>query len=187
MYGGMGVLLVAALVIAGIQSQKKLVGEGYITAAQEGRVFDLWAFFHYLVPALIGTSVTLIFSAVKGISGSALLIIGTASTMTVATLWEFGERRWLGAGRSEYPSNIVGDVVIGTVGGAVASTAFIFALGKKIPAVVVVAVGLGFASLGFAVTSGLIWFRGIRPEAGIDTWPDHRLPLAPDPINTNVG
>ncbi len=189
LYGGLAVLTAIAMIIAGIQSKKKLVDQGYITAAQEARVFDLWAFFHYLVPALIGTGVAALTMALNpGLSGSAVMVISVASTMSAAILWEVFERPVIGAGFGEYPSNIVGDVVIGTIGGAVSSAAFIVVMGKKIPPGVIFLVGASFASAGLLITSGLIWYGGIKPHTGIDTWPDHRTPLriAPDPIFQNI-
>jgi RHS repeat-associated protein len=183
---GLIAIFAVAMIFLAIESKQKIVDQNRITAPQEARIFDLWAFFHYLVPALVGTGVTLIaYKANKNLSGTWLMIIGTSSTLVVATGWELAERH-LGAGLGEYPSNIVGDVVIGTIGGAIASTAFVFAMGKKVPAGAIIASGAGFAVLGFALTSALIWYGAIRPAAGIDTWPDHRIRMAPDPINTNV-
>jgi hypothetical protein len=185
-YGVLAVLTVAALVIAGIQSKKKLVGEGYITAVQEARVFDLWAFFHYLVPAMIGTGIAALLTLAHSLSGSAIYAISVGSTIAVATLWELVERPLIHAGYGEYPSNIVGDVVIGTVGAAVSVSAFLLAMGKKIPAGVIVPVGAGFAGAGLLITSGSIWYGAITPHTGIDTWPDHRMPIAPDPMFRNI-
>jgi hypothetical protein len=175
MLGGMGVILAVALIVLGIESKQKIVDKGRVTDAGEARVFDLWAFFHYLVPALIGTGVTAIaMAADKGLSGSALLIIGTSGTLTAAVGWELLERHLGHTGWGESPSNIVGDVVIGTLGGATASTGFLFALGKKIPAGVVYLVGVGFASVGLFLTSALIWYGWIEPKSPLrHTWPGH--------------
>jgi hypothetical protein len=86
-----------------------------ITAFSEGRVFDFWALGHYFMPAFFsGLLSAWLAKYVPSLSPEEVLLISGFTTMALATGWELIERPLLHA--QEYGSNIVGDVVIGSIG-----------------------------------------------------------------------
>ena len=131
-----------------------------ITAFSEGRVFDFWALGHYFVPALFSGLLTVLL-AKTGLSSPDIFFISSFTTMALATGWELVERPIVDA--DEYASNIVGDVVIGSIGGISASFGVLLALGRPPGAEILLSVGVFIPIWGGVLTAGFINNGVIHP------------------------
>jgi RHS repeat-associated protein len=138
-------------------------GTQRITSLEEGRVFDFWALYHYFIPAFISGLLTALL-AKTNLSPEAIFFISTVSTMALATLWELTERPVFHAGRGESGSNIVGDVVIGSIGAVAASYGVLLAVGRPVGVEPLIILGVFIPVWGGALTLGFINNGVINPE-----------------------
>ncbi len=133
-----------------------------ITAFSEGRVFDFWALGHYFMPAFFsGLLTALLARYATSLSSGEIFAISGFTTMALATGWELIERPVVHA--EEYGSNIVGDVVIGSIGGLTASYGVLLSLGRPVDAAAVVGLGLFIPIWGGVLTAGFINNGVIHP------------------------
>lgn len=139
-----------------------------ITAFSEGRVFDFWALGHYFMPAFFsGLLSALLAKYVPSLSPDEVLLISGFTTMALATGWELIERPVVDA--NEYGSNIVGDVVIGSIGGIAASYGVLLAFGRPPGAAPLVTLGLFIPVWGGALTLGFVNNGVINPTRDAPT------------------
>ena len=132
-----------------------------ITAFSEGRVFDFWALGHYFMPAFFSGLLTALLARFTSLSPEDIYAISGFTTMALAYGWEMIERPVVHA--HEYASNIVGDVVIGSIGGLAASYGVLLALGRPVDIGLTIGLGLFIPVWGGVLTAGFINNGVIHP------------------------
>jgi hypothetical protein len=157
-------LTLTALTIYGLEKKDVIrvpSGDRY-TSFDEGRVFDFWALGHYFLPALVGGLIAAILGTqAPGLSPEDVLAISGFSTMSLALGWELIERPLIHA--DEYRTNIVGDVVIGSIGGVAATYGVMAALGRPIDTGAVVGFGVFIPAYGGLLTQAFLDSGVIHP------------------------